>query len=180
MSDTTRLTGQVKWFNKKSGYGFLTLSNSESTEKTEDIFMHHSAIQVQKEQYRYLMQGEYVTFELSSVDSGEHKCHAVNVRGINGGKLMCELRNETRAQYDTAQSAPRQKYVSRSEGYSKKKNEGEVEWMQVRRTSSTKDVSSPRPRSAVQSLSTPCPLSTPCTPCPLSTESCSTTGCPRK
>ena len=31
------------------------------------------------------------------MESGEHEFQAVNVKGIDNGKLMCETRNETRA-----------------------------------------------------------------------------------
>ena len=86
--------GCVKWFNNRNGYGFVTVSSGDHS--GEDIFAHHSNIQVSKEQYKYLVQGEYVEFDLEEADSGDHKWTASNIRGINGGKLMCETRNETR------------------------------------------------------------------------------------
>jgi len=89
-----RSTGVVKWFNNKAGYGFLTLIVDGQT--PEDIFVHHSEIQVGKDQYKYLVQGEYVEFVLSA-DAGKHKSLATGVRGVNGGRLMCETRNETRS-----------------------------------------------------------------------------------
>ena len=91
-----RSTGVVKWFNNKAGYGFLTLIVDGQT--PEDIFVHHSEIQVGKDQYKYLVQGEYVEFVLSA-DAGQHKCLATGVRGVNGGRLMCETRNETRSEH---------------------------------------------------------------------------------
>jgi CspA family cold shock protein len=89
-----RSTGVVKWFNNKAGYGFLTLIVDGQT--PEDIFVHHSEIQVGKDQYKYLVQGEYVEFVLSA-DAGQHKSLATGVRGVNGGRLMCETRNDTRS-----------------------------------------------------------------------------------
>ena len=52
--------------------------------------------QVGQEQYRYLVQGEYVEFKLCNVKDDSHKWQAGYVKGINNGKLMCETRLETR------------------------------------------------------------------------------------
>jgi cold shock CspA family protein len=82
--------GRVKWFNNRAGYGFLTVTSGEF--KDDDVFAHHSAIQVSKEQYRYLVQGEYVQFSLCEINNNNHKWQANNVRGIDGGMLMCETR----------------------------------------------------------------------------------------
>ena len=87
--------GRVKWFNNKAGYGFITVSQGDH--KDEDVFVHHSAIIVNQEQYRYLVQGEYVEFELCSVSDSDHKCQAGNVQGIDNGKLMCETRLDSRS-----------------------------------------------------------------------------------
>ena len=57
-----------------------------------DIFIHHSAISVLNQQYKYLVQGEYVEFSLVSTQGGVHEFNAANVSGIKGGKLMCETR----------------------------------------------------------------------------------------
>lgn len=86
--------GRVKWFNNRAGYGFVTVTQGEH--KDEDVFVHHSAIVVSQEQYRYLVQGEYVEFELCTVSDSDHKCQAGNVKGIDNGKLMCETRLDTR------------------------------------------------------------------------------------
>jgi len=95
MSSTDeRLTGQVKWFNNRTGYGFITLIDGEH--KGKDIFTHFSAIQVSDSQYKFLVQGEYVELGLSKPDSGTHEFQATNVTGIKGGKIMCEMRTQTR------------------------------------------------------------------------------------
>lgn len=85
-----RLTGKVKWFNNKSGFGFVTACEGEL--KGKDVFVHYSAINVPEEQYKYLVQGEYVDFDLSDSEKSDHEFHAVNVSGIKGGELMCETR----------------------------------------------------------------------------------------
>ena len=95
MSSTDeRLTGQVKWFNNRTGYGFITLIDGEH--KGKDIFTHFSAIQVSDSQYKFLVQGEYVELGLSKPDSGTPDSQATNVTGIKGGKIMCEMRTQTR------------------------------------------------------------------------------------
>jgi hypothetical protein len=43
-SQPQRLLGQVKWFNNKAGYGFITVSDGEQAGK--DIFTHFSSIGV--------------------------------------------------------------------------------------------------------------------------------------
>jgi len=95
-------TGRIKWFNNKAGYGFITVIDGPDPSVTEtDIFVHHTAIKVQDDQqYRYLTQGEYVELSLKAVDGSESfKVQAEDVKGLKGGKLMCETRNESRQQY---------------------------------------------------------------------------------
>lgn len=91
-SNSSTKVGCVKWFNNRAGYGFITLTDGD---QSNDIFVHHSSIFVEKNQYKYLVQGEYVGFDLEKVDGNEKYTHqAKNVRGVNGGPLMCETRNE--------------------------------------------------------------------------------------
>ena len=98
MEDTERVTARVKWFNNKAGYGFITVMDSIDDSIPEDVFAHHSAICVSEEQYKYLVQGEYVQFTLSTVDnSNSHKYQAGDIKGMKGGKLLCETRNENRS-----------------------------------------------------------------------------------
>ena len=94
-----RHVGQVKWFNSKAGYGFITMKN-ESNEDV-DIFTHYSTVKVVDSQYKYLVQGEYVEFELTESTNENHKYQATNVTGIQNGKLMCETRQQNRTQSRT-------------------------------------------------------------------------------
>lgn len=87
-----RFTGRVKWFNNKSGYGFITQATTK-----DDIFVHHSSIVVSDQQYKYLVQGEYVEFTLAELSGGKHKYQATDISGIARGQLMCETRREIRA-----------------------------------------------------------------------------------
>jgi cold shock protein len=95
-----RLTGQVKWFNNKAGYGFITMKDDD--EKDLDIFTHFSTVQVDNIQYKYLVQGEYVEFELATSTNERHENQATQVTGINGGKLMCETRQQRRQAMETS------------------------------------------------------------------------------
>jgi len=117
-----RLTGRVKWFNNHAGYGFITLTDGDKS--GSDIFVHHSALEVESQQYKYLIQGEYVEFGLVKTSGGVHEWQASNVNGIKGGKLMCETRREfkiARSSYngkdsDEPSSEPRQQRVPRESG----------------------------------------------------------------
>jgi len=90
MSTTDRSLGQVKWFNNKAGYGFITMSDGENAGR--DIFVHYSSIRVTNSQYKYLTQGEYVEFTLEKSNSDKHELQANDISGVKGGKLMCEIR----------------------------------------------------------------------------------------
>ncbi len=91
-NSASRLTGRVKWFNNKAGYGFVTITDGDKT--GTDIFVHHSSINVSNQQYKYLVQGEYIEFKLINVENSTHECQAADIGGIKGGKLMCETRHE--------------------------------------------------------------------------------------
>jgi CspA family cold shock protein len=113
-------TGRVKWFNNKTGFGFITLTDGDNSGK--DIFVHHSALKAENEQYKYLVQGEYVEFELVKSQNSEYEFQASNVCGINNGKLMCETRTEFRSTKNTykqekpiSKPVPRQQVSSKSE-----------------------------------------------------------------
>lgn len=126
-----KTSGRVKWFNNKSGYGFITISTGEY--EGTDIFVHHSSVSVGKEQYRYLVQGEYVEFLLKEMNDSEHKWQASNVSGIHGGKLMCETRMETRVvpnEQNNMKKTERSSYRVRPQGPGPREGD---EWMLVRR-----------------------------------------------
>jgi CspA family cold shock protein len=128
------LTGRVKWFNNKAGYGFITVTDGPRS--GTDIFVHHSTIKVDNQQYKYLVQGEYVDFGISNTTSGEHEFQAVDVHGIKGGKLMCETRHEfklARSAYKGSQEPeiprmPRQQRAPRED-----ETAGQVKFPRTRR-----------------------------------------------
>lgn len=117
-SNSNTYTGRVKWFNNKAGYGFITVTDSSTASDVvksgTDVFVHYSKISLANTQYSYLIQGEYVQFQLEFFETGAHKIQASNVTGINGGKLMCETRREFRI----ARNSYREQSVSQPESSS--------------------------------------------------------------
>jgi cold shock CspA family protein len=95
-SSSSSFVGQVKWFNNRLGYGFITIV-SEGARQNEDIFVHQQHITPKTSDYRTLHQGEYVSFQLGTADSSaegseaaKHVNQAVKVTGVFGGSLMCD------------------------------------------------------------------------------------------
>lgn len=88
MNETERFRtiGVVKWFDTVKGYGFVT-----NVVTNEDIFVHYSSIQGDEgsSNYKTLVDGEYVSYTESKMENG--KSIAVNVTGVAGGKLLCQL-----------------------------------------------------------------------------------------
>ena len=87
-----KFNGVVKWFNSKSGFGYITVLEKELI--GQDIFVHHTAINVSGRIYKYLVQGEYVSIEVSHSDNDKYVYQTKSVAGICDGKLMCETRNQ--------------------------------------------------------------------------------------
>jgi len=63
--------GQVKWFNEKKGYGFI------SQEEGDDIFVHFSGIK--GEGFRTLREGDEVEFEITEDKRGPKATNVVVV-----------------------------------------------------------------------------------------------------
>ena len=70
-------SGKVKWFNNAKGYGFI---NEEG--KTEDLFAHYSAIQM--DGYKTLKAGQAVTFEIIQGPKGLHAVNITNATVTSG------------------------------------------------------------------------------------------------
>jgi CspA family cold shock protein len=63
--------GTVKWFNDAKGYGFI------SREGSDDVFVHHTAIQM--DGFKSLSEEQQVEF---SVEQGDKGLQAVDVRPV--------------------------------------------------------------------------------------------------
>lgn len=71
----SQFQGDVKWFNSKKGYGFITPKDSSAIGvEGKDVFVHYSDIT--GDGYRTLKEGDAVTFETAQ---GERGLKAVKV-----------------------------------------------------------------------------------------------------
>lgn len=59
--------GTVKWFNARKGFGFITPTDSD---QTTDVFVHHSAIVAEENEFRSLNEGDEVEFEIAEGRKG--------------------------------------------------------------------------------------------------------------
>ena len=104
-------TARVKWFNRTAGWGFVSLTSSAGDHENDDIFVHWKSLEVENEQYKYLVNGEYINLKINYTPEGEHSYQASSVTGVDGGKLMCETRNEDneskRSSESESQNQPR-------------------------------------------------------------------------
>jgi cold shock CspA family protein len=82
----------VKWFNNKTGYGFITVLDGEQHHLDKDIFVHYKSIRSANDEYKYLVQGEYVEFDVVRPLNEKHEFHAVDITGVKTGPTMCETR----------------------------------------------------------------------------------------
>jgi len=119
---TDKYIGQVKWFNNKAGYGFITTTDSDGE---KDIFAHYSTIQASNAQYKYLVLGEYVEFQMTKSVNESHEYQATSITGINGGRLMCETRQLNRAASTEERPNPRPRTPRGPPPPMKRKNDGE-------------------------------------------------------
>jgi CspA family cold shock protein len=153
-AQSERVIGRVKWFNNKAGYGFITVT--DGSRSGSDVFIHHSAINVESQQYKYLVQGEYVNFDVVHTNSGTHEWQASNVSGVNSGKLMCETRREykiarTNFRPDAVEgqpaAEPRRQPAPRARGEGPRES-GRREWSVVGGQAENKGASRPQRRVA--------------------------------
>ncbi len=66
------MTGRVKWFNDRKGFGFIEVQGQK------DVFVHYSA--VQGEGFKSLKEGDQVEFEVTQGPKGPQ---ATNVKIVS-------------------------------------------------------------------------------------------------
>jgi CspA family cold shock protein len=67
-----RITGTVKWFNSKKGFGFITRDDGQG-----DVFVHFSAIQSRG--FKTLEEGQKVEFEIAQDEKGPKAANVVRI-----------------------------------------------------------------------------------------------------
>jgi len=63
LKETHRMTGKVKWYNEKKGFGFIT-----SDMNSEDVFLHHTALQPHEDVP--IVTGDRITFTIQKQEKG--------------------------------------------------------------------------------------------------------------
>ncbi|OQY55327.1 MAG: cold-shock protein [Candidatus Parabeggiatoa sp. nov. 2] len=71
MSDQ-RVSGTVKWFNDRKGFGFI-----ERDEGGPDVFVHHSSIQIDGDAFKSLQDGQKVTLEVTQGQKGPQAANVI-------------------------------------------------------------------------------------------------------
>ena len=84
MSSQSRVSGRVKWFDNRKGFGFVNNLANDA-----EVFVHHSGLSSQNGVFRTLYPGEYIEFDLHH-DDQSNRDYAVSVTGVKGGSLLCE------------------------------------------------------------------------------------------
>lgn len=86
----SKFTGQVKWFSRDRGLGFIKkiTHNNVYTDGDKDVFVHYTGLDTLDTIYKTLYDGEYVEYIEKTLDDG--RIVADKVKGILGGELMCE------------------------------------------------------------------------------------------
>ena len=76
--DESRLTGTVKWFSDRKGYGFIT------RESGNDVFVHFEGIRAGGP--RSLNEGDKVEFSIEKNPRGDKAADLVVLEGAPGGR----------------------------------------------------------------------------------------------
>lgn len=88
----SKITGTVKWFSNKKGFGFIA-PTSDNSPTEEEIFVHQTSI-FSDGDYRTLVEGSEVEFEIETEDSGKLK--AVKVTSPGGAPIKPPTRERKR------------------------------------------------------------------------------------
>ncbi len=82
--------GEVRWFNYKKGYGFLSQEGKEDS----DIFVHISA--VKESEVKRLEKGQIVEYDIQEQDNG--KSAAANIKILQ--EAPAEANDDTKEEQD--------------------------------------------------------------------------------
>lgn len=82
----TNLTGVVNWFNRKKGYGFITIITPDNELFETDVFCHYTNIN--STNYKVLFPGEYVQVNIQKNNEDKFICR--DVTGILGRNLLID------------------------------------------------------------------------------------------
>ena len=98
-----RCVGQVKFFDKTKGFGFINIIYTDEKEKEfigKDIYIHQRNIKPNSNIFGYLEKNEYVEFDIIN-DEKRNTIQAGNVTGLKKGSLLCEASVKSNITYNS-------------------------------------------------------------------------------
>lgn len=83
------LVGRVNWFNRRKGFGFITVVTPNIELTNTDVFFHFSEIKT--DNFKIVYPGEYVSFTLGVNDTDqEGRSICKEITGVYGNELLTD------------------------------------------------------------------------------------------